>query len=274
MKKCYIYIISDSLGETGEQVAMAAAGQFVDVDFVVKKYPYIEDRETVIDIIEEAARRTSIIVFTMVIDTLRSCIIEQCQKHGMMHIDVMNPLIDSFRELLHVEPVYEPGTIHKMDQMYFDRVKAVEFAVKYDDGKDPRGVKQADVVLLGISRTSKTPLSMYLAHKNVKVANIPLVPEVAVPKEVYQIPASKIVGLINTPEKLFEIREERLRAMGLQANSSYASLDRIAEELDYANKIFGDLGCPVIDVSNKAVEETANIILQILVEQNAAMAGE
>ncbi len=271
MKRCYIYILSDSLGDTAEHVANAAAGQFIDIDFIVKKFPYMEDVAKVDEILDEAAKHTSIVVFTTVIDTLKEHISNGCKARGIMNIDVINPLIFSFQKLLGVKPVYEPGTIHKLDETYFARVKAVEFAVKYDDGKDPRGVKLADIVLLGISRTSKTPLSMYLAHKNVKVANIPLVPEVDVPSEVYQIDPAKIVGLINTPEKLFAIREERLKAMGLGAGSSYANLDRINQELAYADKIFRKLGCPVIDVSDKAVEETANMILRIHAERRAAL---
>ncbi len=271
MKRCFIYILSDSLGDTGEHVANAAAGQFVDIEFIIKKYPYIADNDEVDAILDEAASRTSIVVFTTVIESLKDYISNGCKKRDIMNIDIINPLIFSFQKLLGVKPVYEPGTIHKLDETYFARVKAVEFAVKYDDGKDPRGVKLADIVLLGISRTSKTPLSMYLAHKNVKVANIPLVPEVALPSEVYQIDPSKIVGLINTPEKLFAIREERLKAMGLAAGSSYANLERINQELEYADKIFKELGCPVIDVSDKAVEETANMILRIHAERRAAL---
>lgn len=274
MKNCYIYIISDSLGETGEHVAKAAAGQFKDVNFIIKKYPYMDNVKRVKKIIDEAASRRAVLVFTTVIHEIRKVIIDRCKHHNLFYIDVMNPLIYAFKNVLGQEPVYEPGTIHKLDETYFSRVKAIEFAVKYDDGKDPRGVKLADIILLGISRTSKTPLSMYLAHKNLKVANIPLVPEVPVPKEVYEIEATKIIGLVNTPEKLFEIREERLRAMGLMSNANYANMDRIKAELDYAGEIFDKIGCPVIDVSNKAVEETANIILQIIIEQRAAILPE
>ncbi len=271
MKRCFIYVISDSLGDTGEHVANAAAGQFIDVDFIVKKYPYITENQEVDAILDEAAKRTSLVVFTTVIESLKEHISVGCKARGLMNIDIMNPLIFSFQKLLGVQAVSEPGTIHKLDDTYFARVKAVEFAVKYDDGKDPRGVKLADIVLLGISRTSKTPLSMYLAHKNVKVANIPLVPEVPVPEEVFQIDPGKIVGLINTPEKLYEIREERLKAMGLGASSSYAKLERINQELAYADKLFRQIGCPVIDVSNKAVEETANMILRLHAERRAAL---
>ena len=156
------------------------------------------------------------------------------------------------------------GMIHRLDEEYFKRVEAIEFAVKYDDGKNPIGFLKADIVIVGVSRTSKTPLSMYLAHKRIKAANLPLVPEVALPPELFQIPARKIVGLIIDPFKLNFIRSERLRSMGLDSNASYANIDRINEELTYARGVMRRLHCPVIDVSSKAIEETANLVLDIV----------
>ena len=136
--------------------------------------------------------------------------------------------------------------------------------MQYDDGKDPRGLSRADVVLIGVSRTSKTPLAMFLAHKRLKVANLRLVPEVAPPDELFTLAPNKIVGLTITAEKLYEIRRERLKAMGLDEKASYAQLDRIKEELEYAENIMKKIGCPQIDVSNKAVEEIASNILEII----------
>lgn len=134
----------------------------------------------------------------------------------------------------------------------------------YDDGKDPRGFLEADLVLVGVSRTSKTPLSMYLANKNIKVANLPLVNEIEPPKEIFEIPKKRIIGLTNSPEKLNAIREVRLKSLGLRENSNYASISRILDELEYADKIMKRLGCPIIDVSNKAIEETADNVLSLL----------
>ena len=167
-----------------------------------------------------------------------------------------------------MEPLREAGVIRKMDKSYFNRVEAIEFAVKYDDGKDPRGLLKADLVLVGISRTSKTPLSMYLANKHIKVANVPLVPEVPIPKELDSVEPRRIIGLTNSPEKLNVIRTERLKAMGLNGSANYAKLDRILEELDYSEEVMKRLKCPVINVANKAIEETAGIILDILKEND------
>ncbi len=264
-KKYKIYILSDSVGETAEMVSRATAEQFKDTNYELKKFSYVSTEESIIQILGEAQREEkAIVVFTTVVDETSKKIVSECERHGLACIDVMAPLIGKFSELLNLEPIKEPGIIHRLDEKYFKKVEAIEFAVKYDDGKDPRGIKKADIVLIGVSRTSKTPLSMYLAHKNIKVANVPLVPEVPIPEELYQIPTSKIIGLTTDPIKLNEIRQERLKALGLSNTATYANVDRILEELEYADKIMKKLKCPVINVSNKAVEETAGIILDLV----------
>src|SRR5699024_4539797 len=154
------------------------------------------------------------------------------------------------------------GLGHKLDEDYFKRVEAIEFAVKYDDGRDSRGISRADIVLIGVSRTSKTPLSQYLAHKRIKVANVPIVPEVDPPEELYEVAPEKCIGLLISPEKLNEIRIERLKALGLGNQATYANIERIHQELSYFDNVVTKIGCKIVDVSNKAVEETANIILQ------------
>ncbi|MDF2635164.1 MAG: putative pyruvate, phosphate dikinase regulatory protein [Pelosinus sp.] len=176
----------------------------------------------------------------------------------------MGPMIDAVQQVSGLVPKLKPGLIHALDQAYFKRVTAIEFAVKYDDGKNPDGILKADVVLVGVSRTSKTPLSMYLAHKELKVANVPMVPEVSPPKELFEIPAERIVGLIIDPAKLNNIRADRLRSMGLDPESCYADSTRIKEEVEYAKCIMYKLGCPIIDVSNKTIEETANKVMELI----------
>ena len=168
--------------------------------------------------------------------------------------------MDQIQTLCGVTPLYKPGLIHKLDEDYFKKVEAIEFAVKYDDGRDPRGILKADIVLVGVSRTSKTPLSQYLAHRRLKVANVPLVPEVDPPEELFSISPEKCFGLRISPDKLNDIRKERLKTLGLNDNASYANMERIKEEIIYFDKIAERIGCTVIDVTNKAVEETANII--------------
>lgn len=258
-----IYILSDSVGETGEQVARAAMGQFNVKNYETRKFPYITEKEQVMEILEEAQNEKCVIVYTIVIDELRSFLEARTEELGIRSVDLMSPMVEAIKELVGLEPKKEAGIIRKLDEDYFKKIEAVEFAVKYDDGKDNRGVKKADIVLVGISRTSKTPLSMYLAHKNLKVANVPLVPEVPVPDELFEVDIKKVIGLTANPIKLNEIRQERLKALGLNNKANYASMDRILKEIEYSENLMKRLGCPVIDVSNKAVEETAGIILEI-----------
>ncbi len=210
-----------------------------------------------------AKKTDSIIAYTLVIPELKEYLDKRAALEQVTAIDLLSPLLNAFMEKFHKEPKHTPKLMRKMDEQYYKRIEAIEFAVKYDDGRDPRGVLLSDIVLIGVSRTSKTPLAMYLANQGYKVANVPLIPEVAVPEELFQVPRKKCFGLIISPEKLIEIRRERLKSMGLRAQSNYASYERIFEELEYAEKIFKRLGCPVIDVSHKAIEETANVVIQI-----------
>ena len=210
-----------------------------------------------------AKKTDSIIAYTLVIPELKEYLDKRAALEQVTAIDLLSPLLNAFMEKFHKEPKHTPKLMRKMDEQYYKRIEAIEFAVKYDDGRDPRGVLLSDIVLIGVSRTSKTPLAMYLANQGYKVANVPLIPEVAVPEELFQVPRKKCFGLIISPEKLIEIRRERLKSMGLRAQSTYASYERIFEELEYAEKIFKRLGCPVIDVSHKAIEETANVVIQI-----------
>ncbi|ABW18803.1 pyruvate, water dikinase regulatory protein [Alkaliphilus oremlandii] len=261
-----IYVISDSIGETAEQVAKAAVSQFKTEDYEIRRFPYINEKRQILEILEEAKNENAVIAFTIVISELREFLIEEAVHLNIPYADVITPILSAMESVLEIPAKKEPGLIRKLDERYFRKVEAIEFAVKYDDGKDTRGLKQADIVLTGISRTSKTPLSMYLAHKNLKVANVPLVPEVAPPRELFEINPKKIIGLTTNPVKLIEIRQERLKALGLKNEANYASMERIFEELEYADGIMKRLGCPVIDVSTKAIEESAGIILEIFKE--------
>jgi regulator of PEP synthase PpsR (kinase-PPPase family) len=266
-RKPIVYVISDSVGETAEFVVKAVASQFNSGHVDIKRIPYVNDADTIIDAIDEASQLKAMIAYTLVLPELRRVLKEESERRQLIAVDVMGPMMDAFGELLSIDPRLEPGLVRRLDEEYFRRVAAIEFAVKYDDGKDPRGLLLADVVLVGVSRTSKTPLSMYLANKRLKVANLPLVPEVEAPEELFWVPPNKVIGLTINPRQLNEIRQERLKALGLHAQANYASMERILEELEYAEKLMRKVGCPIFDVSNKAVEEVANKILQVLREE-------
>ena len=268
MDKINIYAVSDSLGETAEQVAKAVIRQFDVSEFDIKRVSYVNDKAAIDSLIAKASAENSFIVFTLVVEELREYMIIKAAEYNIGAVDLMTPILLPLVKQLGLSPKNEPGLLRKLDEKYFKKVAAVEFAVKYDDGKDTRGILLADIVLVGVSRTSKTPLSMYLAHKNLKVANIPLVPEVSPPDELKLISPRKIIGLTLNVENLNKIRRERLKAMGLKDTANYASMERIFDELDYSEKVMKMLKCKVIDTTDKAVEETASIILDYIADSS------
>lgn len=256
-------MVSDSLGETAEFVGRAAASQFDSGQVEFRRVPYVSDKELLEEIVEEAKEFNAVIAYTIVIPELKEYLIELTEKHGVVAVDILGPMIEAIAKVSNSQPRLEPGLLRRLDEAYFRKVEAIEFAVKYDDGKDPRGLIYADVVLIGVSRTSKTPVCMYLAHKRIKAANVPLVPEVAPPEELFKLPPRKIIGLTISPQLLNEIRQERLKTLGLTSRADYANMERILQELEYAEKIMKRIGCPIIDVTNRAVEETASKVLEI-----------
>lgn len=259
-----VFVVSDSVGETAELVTRAAAAQFAQTaSFDIRRFPLVDDLESVHDVLQAALTQPTVVVYTLILPDVRVELQRLLREAGIPGVDIMGPMMTALAQLTGVEPTLQAGLVHRLDADYFLRVEAVEFAVKYDDGKDPRGMLKADVVLLGVSRSSKTPVSMYLANRKVKACNLPLVPEVSLPPEVFRVP-HKLVGLRVSPDKLASIREERVRTMGLSAGATYASIDRIHEELLYAEEVFRKLGCPVVDVTNKAVEETAVRVLELI----------
>ncbi len=261
-----VYIISDSIGETAEFVVNAVASQFNSGHITIRKESFLTSAERLKQVVKEASREKCMIAFTLVMPELRQVILQEAAKYDIPIVDVLGPMLEAFSKIMPADPRLEPGLVRRMDEDYFRRIAAIEFAVKHDDGKDPKGLLQADVVLVGVSRTSKTPLSMYLAHRKLKVANSPLVPEVEPPQELFWIPENRIVGLTIHPEILREIRMERLNTLGLKAKANYANMERILEELEYARRIMRRLNCPVFDVSNKAVEEVASKVLHVVKE--------
>lgn len=263
-QKPYIYILSDSVGETAELVMKAGLSQFKDEEYSLKRIPYVNDEETIDHSLQTLQGNKGLIAFTLVNPSLRNYLIERAKSMNVQIVDIMGPVLNPLETLFEKSPLLEPGLVHILDDDYFKRVEAIEFAVQYDDGRDSSGINRADIVLIGVSRTSKTPLSQYLALKRLKVANVPIVPEVDPPGELFTVDPIKCIGLSISPEKLIGIRIERLKSLGLGDQASYANIKRIHEELDYFNRIVEKIGCHVIDVSTKAVEETANIIIQMI----------
>lgn len=266
MKNLKIFVISDSVGETGEQVVKAAVSQFRPnfEDTIIRRFAHIQNEDHIEKIVEIAKAQEAVIAFTLVESNMKRVLLDLCQQSHIEVIDLLGPVIQLIAKQTGEQPLEEPGLVHRLDDDYFKKIEAIEFAVKYDDGRDPRGLLLADVVLIGVSRTSKTPLSQYLAHKRYKVANVPLVPEIDPPEELFSVDPKKCFGLVISPEKLNIIRRERLIALGLNDDAMYANKIRIEQEIQHFYKVVKKIGCGVIDVTNRAVEETANVIVEQL----------
>ena len=260
-----IFAVSDSIGETSEQVAQAAASQFSE-DVEVKRIPYVKSLEDVEEVMTEIKNYNYVmIVSTIITVNVREYLTQKCVENNISVVNVLGPIINVASSILKKHPKYHPGAMWKTDEAYFKRIEAMEFAIQYDDSKDYRGLKNADVVLVGLSRTSKTPLCMYLANKGIKAINIPLVPEVDVPKELFEIDKHKVFGLTINPLQLIEIRKRRLdKFHRIPSNIEYTGDARILEEFDFADKIIRKLGCRTIDVTQRAIEDTALIIINSL----------
>ena len=260
-----IFAVSDSIGETAEQVSLAAASQFKG-DVEVKRIPYVKELDDVEDLMKEVNETENcIIVSTIITVSVREYLTQKCLEKNISVINVLGSIVSVASSLLNKMPENNPGAMRNIDDVYYKRIEAMEFAMQYDDSKDYRGLKNADVVLVGLSRTSKTPLCMYLANKGIKAINIPLVPEVGVPDELYEIDKKKIFGLTINPLQLIEIRKKRLDKFNkISSDIEYAGDARILEEFEFADKIMRKLGCKTIDVTQRAIEDTALIILNTL----------
>lgn len=260
-----IFLISDGTGETAERVVRAALVQFEGYLIHLRTFPNVQNVEDVRKLFRLARRDHALVVTTIVTEAHREVAHQLAERFELAHIDLFGPVLNDLGEFLEKEPSEQPGLQHVADEEYFRRIEAIEFTVKADDGKNPHALRKADIVLVGISRTSKTPLSVYLAHKGYRVANVPLVLDHEPPPELWDVDPERIFALTIDPETLLEIRRERLVAMGINHRSSYGDIDYILAESEQAHDLFGqNAEWPIIDVTNKAVEETAATILRIV----------
>ncbi|MCR8844507.1 kinase/pyrophosphorylase [Paenibacillus sp. SC116] len=260
-RKQVVYICSDATGETAEAVTKATARQFGDGKVNIVRYGQIKHEDDIRRIADEAAEAGGFIAYTLVQPELRETMKMEGVRAGVRTVDILGPMMQAFVDTFHDSPHRQPGLMYQIDDEYYRRIEAIEFAIRCDDGKYVKGYEEADVVLLGVSRTSKTPLSMVLAHKGLRVANFPIAPEAKPPEELFRIPSDRIVGLMMDASILQRVRSEHLKWLGLPEGAQYAQLNRIQEELDYAQQLMNKLECRVIDVTGKAIEETAGMIM-------------
>lgn len=256
-----IFTLSDSSGETAEAVARAALVQFPPGYATIYRLPQARSCQQITEFVEQMAEGRAILAYTLVLPEYRETLEREAKKFNVETIDLIGPVIARVGELTGAKPLAQPGRLHLLDESYFKRIEAVDFAIRYDDGKNPDGITQADVVLVGVSRTSKTPNSMYLAHHyGLRSANIPLVMNVDPPRALFSVDKRKIIGMSIDPHLLQDIRSIRARVLGMAPDAEYADLDQIRQEVRYAKNIFRELDCHVIDVTSKAIEEISSEI--------------
>src|SRR5213082_1537993 len=262
-----LHVVSDSTGETATRLVHALEAQFPDQEFEEIRHPRVETVDHLRLAVERAKGRPAVVVYTLVEPELREQMRTLCRSARLHYCDLLGHPIDAVARVSGQAAQMKPGARPPLDSAYFRRMAAIEFAVKYDDGVG-RGLSEADIVLVGVSRTSKTPLSIYLGYLGHKVANVPIVKGIEPPKELYELDPAKIVGLTIHADRLAEIRRARVRNLGAN-NRRYSELAEVYEELEVATAVQRRLGCPVIDISELSIEETAQQILRTVESRRA-----
>ena len=265
-----LHVISDATGETAARLVQALEGQFPDQAFEEIRHPRVESVDDLRLAVSRAKGRRAVVLYTLVDEELRSTMRLLCRNAKLHYVDILGHPIEAIAKVSGVEATMKPGARHPLDSTYFRRMAAIEFAVKYDDGMGS-GLEEADIVLVGVSRTSKTPLSMYLGYLGYKTANVPVVRGVEPPPALFRIEPAKIVGLSIEASRLAEIRQARARNLG--GAKRYAELIDIYGELEHAAAIHRRLGCPVIEITELSIEETAHRIIRLVAQRRAEAAA-
>lgn len=269
-----VYVLSDSLGETADAVAKAALSQFDEEAFHVVRLPRITSRGQLVGVVRGACGHDDcVFLYTLAAPRLRDEMAAISRELDIAAIDILGPCVSALQAVSGLEPEWEAGLVRKVDRGYFDRVEALEFAVKHDDGRAVEELDEAELVLIGVSRSSKTPIAMYLAFRGYKAANVPLVPGVEPPKELFELDPRRIFGLTTSANLLVDIRGKRFSDIGAYAQD-YFDREHIEQELDDSRHLMRQLGCIVVSTEGRAVEETAQEILQYYSEAFARHDGK
>ncbi|WP_269748207.1 pyruvate, water dikinase regulatory protein [Alteripontixanthobacter muriae] len=267
-KKTHLHLLSDSTGETLEMIAKAALAQFEDADVIRHFWPMVRSHQHLDRIVSDLAASPGLVLFTLVNTQTREALEAHCRRLGLPAVPVLDRVTEALEVQLGQEAHGRPGRQHLMDEAYFERVEAIQFTIAHDDGIAWEEWEEAEMVLAGVSRTSKTPTSIYLANRGYRVANIPIVPESPPPQALYGLRKPLVVGLTTSPDRLVQIRRNRLLTLNERTETAYVDNDRVTEELRYARRMFADNGWPVIDVSRRSIEETAAAIIKIYNERS------
>lgn len=262
--RIHLHLVSDSTGETLEMVAKAGLARFEGAEAIKHFWPMVRSEGHLDRVIEEIARRPGLIIYTLVDGGVRDRLEQRCASLGLPCVSPLDPTIGALSELLGQATTRRPGRQHIMDAAYFRRVDAINYTMVHDDGAQHDDWEEADIVLAGVSRSSKTPTSIYLANRGYKTANIPIVPQSPPPASLYSLKKPLVVGLTTSPERLVSIRRNRLLTLGQAPDTDYVDQSRVEAEVAFARRLFADHDFPVIDVTRRSIEETAAAIINLV----------
>ena len=259
-----VYLISDSTGETLDRIFMALKAQFNNFNYDLRQYSFTRTENQISTILNNAKQQESpIILYTVVNSKLAKFLAEEANKKKIPCFGVLGDLILNFSKILNEKATHQPSAQHVLDEDYYKRIEAIQFTMNHDDGNNTENIKESDIVLVGVSRTSKTPTSIYLANKGLKTSNVPLVNKMSIPLDVINSKTLCVVGLTTEAERLFDIRRNRLSSLKENETSNYTNLEKIRDEVEQSKRIFKKNKWPIIDVTRKSVEETAASIIKI-----------
>ena len=263
MNRLHLHLVSDSTGETLEMVAKAALAQFEDTEIVRHFWPMVRSRQHLDRIVPDLAAHPGLVLFTLVNPETRARLEEHCRQLSLPAVAALDSVTAALEAQLGQAAHGRPGRQHLMDEAYFRRVEAIHYTIAHDDGVGWENWEQADIVLAGVSRTSKTPTSIYLANRGFKTANIPLVVESPPPPALFTLRRPLVVGLTTAPERLVQVRRNRLLSLNESAETAYVDSERVRAEVQFARRMFADNGWPVIDVTRRSIEETAAAVIRL-----------
>lgn len=258
-----VYVVSDATGTTGRRVVQAALAQFSGAEVTVELKPGVRTGKQVRKLVKEAAGAGGTIVHTLAVPKLRDVIVEEGRAYHVVTVDLMGPLVARLQECLELSPLDRPGLLHQWDESYLQRIEAIDFAVRHDDGRNPDDLPEAELVLVGVSRTSKTPISIFLAYRGWRVANVPIVADLDPPPALFRVDRFRIVGLTVEPERLVLLRKARASRMGRGLSLRYASMNYVERELGAAELLLRRERWATVDVTNKSIEECAAEIITL-----------
>src|SRR5688572_31396973 len=267
MTLLHLHLLSDSTGETLEMIAKAALAQFDDAEVIRHFWPMVRSLQHLDRIVEDLAANPGLVLYTLVNDESRRRLEERCRALGLPHVAPLDSVNAALEDRLGVEAKARPGRQHAMDDAYFARVDAIQFTIAHDDGIAWEDWEEADIVLAGVSRSSKTPTSIYLANRGYKVANIPIVIESPPPPALFGLRRPLVVGLTTAPERLIQVRRNRLLSLNQTPETAYVDIEKVRREVQFARRMFADNGWPVIDVTRRSIEETAAAVINLLNER-------